>query len=152
MSLFENIQIMGFLSGIGGSFVGILATNILVREREKKIFLKERRFKIYMKLMDLYTSYHWFTVAEIHKKTVRPETKQRCFSLSWQIADLLRSADEVDLSEDILNVTLGSDFPTTVARHDAMEKIIDRLGKKVNPRYAKNGRRYQIRGRKGTVV
>lgn len=132
--------LVGFLSGVGVSLVGALLANILTRRRERRRMVEERRFQIYMKLMDLYGSYFWFTVAEVHRETVRPEIRQKCRDLAWQVADLLRCADEVDFLEDILNITLGPDFATARERYEAMGVLLDRIGKRVNPRYAKKVR------------
>jgi hypothetical protein len=56
--------------------------------------------------MDLHSSYFWFTTAEFHKEPLSADVRRRCHDLAWQIADMLRSADEVDLLEQTLEVTL----------------------------------------------
>lgn len=129
--------ILAFLSGVGVALVTALVVHMLTRRRERQRIIEERRFQIYMKLMDLHGSYFWFTTAEVHRKPVSDEIRLKCRDLSWQVADMLRAADEVEDLEDILDVLMGPGFPTAVARYDAMSKLLDRLGHRVNPRYAK---------------
>jgi len=130
-------QFLGFVTGVGVSLVGVLVANILTRRRERRHVVEERRFEIFMKLMDLHSSYFWFTVAELHKEAVPAETRRVCHALAWQIADMLRAVDEVEFLEQTLAVTLGPTFGTAAERYEAMGRLIDQLGIKVNPRYAK---------------
>ena len=129
--------LVAFFSGVGVSLVAALVANILTRSRERQRIVEERRFEIYMKLMDLYGQYFWFTVAEIHRETVREEVRLKSRDLAWQIADMLRSADEVEYLPDILDVMLGPGFATAAERYEAMGRLLDSLGKRINPRYAK---------------
>ena len=86
--------------------------------------------------MELYGMYFWFSTAELHHEPVPDEIRQKCFRLSWQIADMLREADNLKDLTDILEVIFGSSFPTAKERYTAMRILIDRLGNSVNPRYA----------------
>jgi hypothetical protein len=129
--------LLAFFSGVGVSLVGALVANILTRRRERRRVVEERRFEIYMKLMELYGRYFWFTVAELHKEVVSHGMRRKCRDLAWQIADMLRSADEVDLLEQVLEVTLGPTFGTASERHKAMGGLLDQLGRRVSPRYSK---------------
>jgi hypothetical protein len=126
-----------FFSGVGVSLVGTLLAHFLTRERERRRIVEDRRFEIFMKLMDLLGVYWWFTTAEFHRKPVSDEVRRKCRKLSWQIADLLRAADDIEDLEQILDVLMGPSFPTAKERYDAMSMLIDRLGSRVNPRYAK---------------
>jgi hypothetical protein len=129
-----------FLSGVVAtlavSLVSVLVANILTRRRERRHVVDERRFEIFMKLMDLHSNYFWFTVAELHKEAVPAETRRSCHALAWQIADMLRAADEVEFLEQTLEVTLGPAFGTATERYEAMGRLIDQLGSTVNPRYS----------------
>jgi hypothetical protein len=129
--------LIAFFSGVGVSLVGALVANLLTRKRERWRVVEERRFEIYMKLMELYGSYFWFSAAEMRKEPVPDEIRQKCRDLAWQIADLLRSADEVDFLEDILDVTLGPRYATAKERYEAMGQLLERLGRRVNPRYVR---------------
>jgi len=129
--------LLAFFSGVGVSLVGALVAHILTRQRDRRRVVEERRFEIYMKLMDLRGMYFWFTTAEFHRKPISDEIRRKCRDLSWQIADMLRAADEVEYLEGILDVLMGPGFQTARERYDAMSKLLDRLGSRVNPRYAK---------------
>jgi elongation factor P--beta-lysine ligase len=48
--------LIGFLSGVGVSLMGALIANILARSRDRRRLVDERRFEIYMKLMELYST------------------------------------------------------------------------------------------------
>jgi hypothetical protein len=50
---------------------------------------------------------------------------------------MLRSADEVDSLEEILEITLSPKFGTANERYEAMGKVLDHLGTRINPRYSK---------------
>ncbi|MFQ5745551.1 MAG: hypothetical protein ACE5HV_18525 [Acidobacteriota bacterium] len=133
-----NIEpLLAFFSGVGVTLVSALVANMLTRQRERRRVVEERRFEIYMKLMELYGSYFWFSAAEIRREPVPEDIRRRCRDLAWQIADMLRSADEVDYLEDILDATLGPGFGTARERYEAMGRLLDRLGQRVNPRYSK---------------
>jgi hypothetical protein len=129
--------VLAFFSGVGVSLMGALVAHMLTRSRERRRLVDERRFEIYMKLLDLHGMYFWFTTAEMHRKPVSDEVRRKCRDLSWQIADMLRAADEVEYLDDILEVLLGPGFKTAGERYRAMSDVLDRLGKRVNPRYAR---------------
>jgi hypothetical protein len=132
--------LIAFFSGIGVTLTGAIGAHLLTRRRDRRRVVEERRFEIYMKLLDLHATYFWFTTAEVHNKPVGEENRKRAVDLSWQIADLLRSTDEVDFLEEVLDVTLSPKFETAVKRYEEMGKILDRMGRSENPRYAKKVR------------
>jgi hypothetical protein len=127
--------VVGFLSGIGVSLIGALTSYALTKYRERRRLVDERSFEIYMRLLDVYGSYFWFMTAEMNKEPVPKEVRKRCHDLSWQIADMLRAADEIDPIEKILDVLLGPAFETAKERYDEMGRVIDQLGRRINPRY-----------------
>lgn len=113
-------------AGARGAPLGLLAAaayddflKLLARALHESVLLHER------------------SQAETHRETIRREIRQRCRDLAWQCADMLRSADEVEFLEDTLDVTLSPHFRTAIERYDATGRLLDRMGKKVNPRYAK---------------
>lgn len=129
---------LGFLSGVGVTLTGALIAHVLTRRRERRKLVDERRFEIYMKLMDLNSQYFWIASAEVRGQPASPEARRNCRDLAWQIADILRAADEVEFLEDILDITFGPGYPTAAKRHDAMGALLDRMGERgVNPRYAR---------------
>jgi hypothetical protein len=128
--------LIGFISGVGVSLTGALVANLLTRIREHHKFIEDKQFKIYMMLMELYGSYFGFTTAEFHHETVSIDIRNRCRSLAWQIADILREAAEVEFLDEILDVLFGPSFTTATERYTAMGQILDKIGLCVNPRYS----------------
>ena len=126
-----------FLSGIVLALIGVIATDVFSRRTARRQRMEEVRFQIYMELMELNSAYFWVTASEFHGERPKREILKRCRDLAWRIADKLRSADEVEYLDEILDVTLGSGFPTATARHDAMGTLLEKIGKLVNPRYSK---------------
>jgi hypothetical protein len=90
-----------------------------------------------MQLMDLQAWYFWFTTGEMHGTEVKVDVRRRCRDLSWQIADKIRAADDVDYLEETLDVLLSPRFSTARERYDAMSAVLNKLGQRVNPRYQK---------------
>lgn len=129
--------VLGFVGGVGVTLAGALIADLLTRRRERRKVLLERRFQIYMKLMELNGQYFWVASAEIRSETVPPEVRRKCHDLAWQIADLVRAADEVEFLDEILDVIFAPGYPTAGRRHDAMAALLERLGERVNPRYVR---------------
>ena len=125
------------MSGVGISLFAAIIGYFLSKRRERRQFVEQCRFEIYMKLMDLYGYYFWFVTKEQRGEKVPDDIRQKARELSWQIADLLRSADEIDYLEDVLDILFGLGFETAAMRHKSMDDLLDRLGKKVNPRYSR---------------
>ncbi len=129
-----------FISGVGVSLTAALIANILTRERERKRIIEERRFSIYMKLMNLHGLYFFFYSCEERSAPLAPQIKQQVKDLAWQIADLLRSADEIKHLDEILDVLFAPTFNTAKDRYHAMKALINKLGQDINPRYTKKMR------------
>jgi len=128
--------VLAFFSGVAVSVVGAVVGSILTRRRERRRLVEDRGFEIYMKLMELNSSYFWFSSAELNGEAVSSEVRKEAHDLAWQIADMLRSADEVEYLDEILEVTLGPSFQSASERYHAMGNLLERLGRRVNPRYA----------------
>lgn len=131
------VPIIAFASGIGTTLTGALIANILTRKREQQALVDSRRFEIYMKLMDLNARYSVVVSAEARGKPVAPEILKGCHGLSWEIADLLRSADEVAFLEETLDVIFSPRYLTAMDRYITMGRLLENFAKRVNPRYAK---------------
>jgi hypothetical protein len=130
-----------FAAGVGATLAGTVSAEILTLRRERRTRLRSKQFEIYMRLLDLNADYFWWASAEFRGEPVPPEIKAKCRDHAWRIADLLRSADDSVLVEETLDVLQSTDaYPTAQARHDAMGALIDRMGKVVNPTYAKKVR------------
>lgn len=128
--------IFGFFGGIFVSMMTVIVAERMTRNRERDAKKEERRFAIYMKMMDLHSQYFWISSAEVRGEAAPQEMMTKCWHSAWQIADMLRAADDVEFLEDILDVILGPGFKSAAERHDAMGALIDDLGVFVNPRYA----------------
>lgn len=128
---------VAFLSGV----ITVLITAQITRwfqrgdERHKKV--QEVRAHVYMSMLDLYNAYFWFTVAEFHKEEIKPHHIERCRKLGWEMCDKVRESDDASLIEQVAHVVFSNTYPTATARYDAMGKIVDQLGKAVNPNYVR---------------
>ncbi len=131
------VPIVAFTSGIVTTLTGALIANILTRKRERQTLVDSRRFEIYMKLMDLNARYSVVVSAETRGKPVAPEILNGCRGLSWAIADLLRSADEVEFLEETLDVIFSPHYLTAIDRYKTMKLLLEKFSKRVNPRYTK---------------
>jgi len=128
--------LLGFASGIGLALLSAVISAQVERRSARRSRVEDARFQIYMQLLDLYTTYFWVTTAELHGEEVRAETRDRIRSLTWQIADQLRAADEVDHAEDILDVLLSISYESAADRYRKMDMVIKSLEAKMNPRYS----------------
>ncbi|HEX8316909.1 MAG TPA: hypothetical protein VF632_00820 [Longimicrobium sp.] len=128
--------ILGFLSGIVLAVLTAVVTSVVERRSARREQVQGARFQIYMKLLDLHSTYFWVTVAEMHGEETRSEIKERVRGLAWQIADQLRAADELKNTTEILDVLLSTRYQTAADRHRAMHDLLQALGSTVNPRYA----------------
>lgn len=80
------------ISGIIGGIAGAVATIQFQKYQDRTKALGERRFKIYMMLMELNGHHFWITSAEMHGEIARPEILHKFHSMRWRIADELRPA------------------------------------------------------------
>ena len=129
--------LLAFLGGVGVTLTGALIANALTRQRERPKIVEERLFQINFLLMELSEQYFWIASNELHSITTTPEINRRCRDLAWRIADKLRAADELEFLEDILDVLFAPGYDTATKRHDAMIALLNRMEKRVNPRYAR---------------
>jgi hypothetical protein len=129
--------LIAFLSGVGVTLTGALIAHLLTRSRERRKLIEERRFEIYMKLMDLNSQYFWIASADVRGESPPQSARQKCHELAWHIADALRAADEVEFLEETLDILFAPNYPSAVKRHDEMGALIDKMGQRINPRYAR---------------
>ena len=128
--------LIGFVGGVGVALIGAVIGAAVERRVESRKRIEATRFQVYLKMMDVYNLYFWVASLEVTSGgDVTPDLKRRIREETWRIADLLRSEDKVPFVEDILRVLMSTDYPSAVARHDAMISIVDKLGAAVNPRY-----------------
>lgn len=126
----------GLLIAVVGGLVGAWAAIFFQRRREREKSLEKARFDIYMNLLSLNSRHFWITVAEIHHEKSKPEMIQKYQDAAWTIADKLRQIDELPEARDILRVIFSLEFESEAKRSEALNKVIDQLGKEVNPRYS----------------
>ena len=129
--------LIGFLSGIGVSLFTIMATTMWQRRTEKNNKIEKISFTVYMKLLNLYNQYFWVASGEIYRSRIDEYIEKKIRTEAWEIADLLRCENDINLLNDILKVLMSNDYDSASVRHDHMNKIIDELGMKVNPKYTK---------------
>jgi uncharacterized membrane protein YccC len=129
---------VGFASGIGVALIAALVTYLFQRHGDQRRHREQAAFQVYMLLLDLNSQYFWIVSNELRGEQPLPEIAAKAQSLAMQIADKLREADDVQHLEDILTVLMSEDtYKTASDRAKALNAVIDRMGKTVNPRYAK---------------
>ena len=129
--------LLPFLTFLGGVVCTAVVNHEFTSRAERRRILAEKRFKLYMALLDLQAEYFWFTTCELHNDQVSGEVRKRAHNLSWQIADMLREADAVEFLDDTLDILFSNKFATARERYDALSSLTDRLGLIVNPKYFK---------------
>jgi hypothetical protein len=138
MSTEITTALLGLISGVLLAFVGAYVTAVFERRRERRAKVEETRFRIYMKLMDLHSWYFWLASAEMRKEEPATGTRPKLQELAFKISDELRSADEVEKLEEILDVLFCEPaYDTAMKRYHAIQSLLDELGSQVNPRFAK---------------
>ena len=128
--------LLGFLGGIAVALIGAIAAYLLQRRLERRNRIESERFQVYMGLMELHGLYFGVQAAELNGDSVPKDTRMKVRELAWQISDRLRSADDVDDLDRILEVLLSSGYGSAQDRYQAIEQLLRDLGDKVNPRYA----------------
>ncbi len=86
-------------------------------------------------LIELDAYHFWIFSSDTRREKPPVEEVRKFHKLSWRIADELRKVDELKDVEDILQMLFSIDFDTERARSKKLHEIIDRLGRRVNPRY-----------------
>jgi hypothetical protein len=128
--------VISFAGGVGVAVVAAFAAGLVRRRLEAKRRIEEARFDVYMKLLELQGLYHWIAVAELRAELPQEEVLRQVKSLAWQIADKLRSADEIEHLSEILAVLLSRKYTSAASRSEALDQLLHELGATVNPRYA----------------
>jgi hypothetical protein len=125
----------GFASGIAVTLIGALAATFLQRRHERRRRIEEGRFRVYMKFMELYSYYFFVSSAEVRQESVDADLRKRIRSLAGEIADMLRSNDELREIPQLVRILMGMDYPSAAARYRDMGEVLDSLGRSANPRY-----------------
>jgi len=137
----EQIQwlslLIAFLSGLVLAFIGALAAYFFQRRSDKKKHLEQIQFEIYMRVLELHGLYFRVYSAEVRKKEIPPETREKIWTLAWKTSDVLRTADGLRHTPQILDVLFSNKYETAEARYNAMQDLIDELGNSTDPRFIK---------------
>ena len=120
-----------------GAFVGAQANSYFQRRSKRSEAREEGRFRVYMMLLDLYSRHHWIASADIHLELASVTTRVEFHRQCWRVADELRKIDTMPETEEILRTMFSLHFENEIQRANALSDLLDRLGKKVNPQYAK---------------
>ena len=92
----------GLIGAILGAVIAAIATVLLQHWRSKKTYLKEQRFKIYMLLHEAYGKHFWIASADLRGELANDEVRRQFESISWKIADEVRTIDIMPETEAIL--------------------------------------------------
>jgi hypothetical protein len=133
--------VLSFASGVGVSIVGAVFATYFQKRREQRDRIEGARFEVYMALLDLHGLYFFITADEVHKTEPRLELLERIRRQAWRIADRLRSTDEMDELEDVIDVLFSAEFSSASDRYDATTRLIDGMASRVNPRYVRRVRK-----------
>ncbi len=128
--------LVGFASGVGVTLIGALITTVLQRRHERRRRIEEGRFRVYMKLMELHSFYFFASSAEVRHQELSSDVRERIRSLASELADMLRSADELREVPLLLRILMSMDYPSAQARYRDMGQVLDSLANSVNPRYS----------------
>lgn len=135
--------IAGFLSAALIAIISAAASIFFTGRHERGTRLGERRQRIYMMLLDLKQTHFWISSGDqpMPGREIRPEIKDRYWQDALRIADELRAADELPQVPDIVDALFGLRFEHEWQRAEQIGKVIDDLGREVNPRFVEAMRR-----------
>jgi hypothetical protein len=132
------VPAIGFASGVGVSAIAAWVSSVLQHRNDLRRRREQAAFEVYMLLLDLNGRYFWVASKEMHGEPTPPEIAAKVHDLAWRTADKLREADDVQHLEEILTVLMSEDaYKTANDRAKALNGLIDKMGRTVNPRYAK---------------
>lgn len=128
------------LVSVVSAIVGASAAIWFTARHERDKQLAERRQRIYMMLLDLKQVHFWISSGDmpgIPGREIPPKSKDEYYSGCWRIADELRSVDHLKQLPDIVDALFSLRFAHEWQRAERLGKIIDDLGRDVNPRFVK---------------
>jgi hypothetical protein len=123
------------LLAVAGGAIGAWASSHFQGKRERKRELDRKAFGLFERL-SLLRDVRWSaTVLEFHGEPLDHEEVEKYNRLSWEVADMLREIDEIPEAEDILRAVWSLDYAQENERYDALSAVLERLGKRLNPKY-----------------
>ncbi|MCD6115771.1 hypothetical protein J7K93_02045 [bacterium] len=111
---------IGVLSGIFLSLISIWISNNVQEKNELKKKEEEAIFIVYMKFMEIYSLYDNIVNAEKNEDGFDKDVRKKMWHLSWQIADVLRECDTIDLLPEILDVLFNRCYNSAQDRYKKM--------------------------------
>jgi hypothetical protein len=128
---------LSLLIGIAGSVMGAFASVLFQHWRAKRDVLNAVRFKVYMMLLDLNGIHFWIASRDMRKEAPDPDQAHKYFLQAMRIADELRKTDRIPEGKDILEEMFGLQYANENDRANALGKLLEEMGRKVNPNYHK---------------
>lgn len=126
--------------GLGGAVVGGIIGAVVAHWFEGRRLHGERQhqgaFAVYMDLIGLIGRQWWLTVAEVHGEEPDGKIRNDYNSWAWKVADRLRTVDDLPEAPAVLDAMFSLRFASEQEREKALRTVADRLGQRVNPRYA----------------
>ncbi|MBC5993723.1 hypothetical protein [Pontibacter cellulosilyticus] len=127
--------VISFISGIAITIGGAWISYLFQKRHERKKEQLQLKHDIYRLLLDIYSDYFWVTTAELHEISL--EVKKRLKDNSWKVADKLRQLDSFKYQREILNILFNEGYSSTIERANALDTLIKKLHKEINPNYIK---------------
>lgn len=131
--------IMGLVGALIGALISAIISVILAKRYEKSNKTEDILYDVYMNLLDLNSYYIWIVSNEMQNIENDINLKTKIRRLAWTIADDIRKIDHSTFVQEILDVLMANDierYPTASHRQEALSRILDKLGQKVNPNYS----------------
>jgi hypothetical protein len=126
-----------FLTGLLTGILVSAAGAYFHRLGDKKKKQEELLFQVYMRLLDLSASHFWIVSREMNREQPNRDHARRFSDIRWQIADALRQTDGLPELREILSVMFSVRFASERDRHQELNRLVDLVGDRVNPRYNK---------------
>jgi hypothetical protein len=128
---------VGFFGGVIAALIGGLIASIVQRVNESRKEKSAARLSAYFLLLELSQQYFWVASAELNDLDPPEEMLISCRKTAWQLADKLRSFDDVEHLEEVLTILFSSSIPTANERARRLDKLLDIYGQLVNPAYSR---------------
>ncbi len=129
---------IGFCGGLLAALVGGLIASVVQRHNETKRRKEETRLAVYLMLMELNAQYFWVASFQLRGEEPPPEVIVACREIAWKLADRLRSFDQVEFLDDILEILFSAVVPSANERAKKLDVLLEKYGRIVNPAYAKH--------------
>lgn len=127
---------LGFFGGVLAAMVGGLIASMAQRVNERRKEKAAARLAAYFLLLELSQQYFWVASSELNDSDPPDDMLAACRRTAWQLADKLRSFDDVEQLEEVLTILFSSSIPTANERARRLDKLLESYGQLVNPAYS----------------